>query len=182
MINERKNGNFMWRQNRKLFDKLWLSFFVFWMFVIEILCLLLLEPTYLLFITTVGVFFIPLISSIGVIIGLLYWFIFRFPNLKTLRRYTSDVYKNQNMTTNAHNEICTVIDKFIDEQRIKESEERVEEQKIQIEKEQFEAKLKQIEIETVKQLVTDSSIKKEEVLNNENSDFRQKVQETLKRY
>lgn len=85
------------RRSKKFWDRIFLGFFVFWLFIIEIMCLLLLEPNYMVFITTIGIFFIPLISSIGVILGLLYTFIFKFPTIKDVKNRLADVYKRGNI-------------------------------------------------------------------------------------
>lgn len=87
----------MKRKNKKFWDYVFLTICVLWAVLIEVLCIALLEPNYLKFITTIGVFFIPLMSSLGCILVLLYIFVFKFPTIKDLKNKLAEVYKRDNI-------------------------------------------------------------------------------------
>lgn len=87
----------MKRKNKKFWDYVFLTICVLWAVLIEVLCIALLEPNYLKFITTIGVFFVPLMSSLGCILVLLYIFVFKFPTIKDLKNKLAEVYKRDNI-------------------------------------------------------------------------------------
>lgn len=117
----------MKRKNKKFWDYIFLTILVLWLILIEILCIALLEPNYLHFITTIGVFFIPLMSSLGCIIGLLYIFVFKFPTIKDLKNKLAEVYKRDNIHKADFDIIADGLNKAEERQKGIEHKEKIEE-------------------------------------------------------
>lgn len=117
----------MKRKNKKFWDYFFLGFMVFWLVLIEVLCIALLEPNYLHFITTIGVFFIPLMSSLGCIIMMLYIFVFKFPTIKDLKNKLAEVYKRDNIHKEDFDIIADGLSKAEQRQKGIEHKEKIEE-------------------------------------------------------
>lgn len=117
----------MKRKNKKFWDYIFLTIVVLWAILIEILCIALLEPNYLHFITTIGVFFIPLMSSIGCILVLLYMFVFKFPTIKDLKNKLAEVYKRDNIHKEDFDIIAQGLNNAEKRQKGIEKEEKIQE-------------------------------------------------------
>lgn len=114
------------KNNKRFWDKFFLVFFILMGCATQTFCILLIDHTFLQFITTIGVFFIPFCSSLTCIIGLIWFFVFRFPELKDTKAHLSHVYKKGNVDTQDFNKIGIEIDNGIKNQREIEYQEQVQ--------------------------------------------------------
>lgn len=164
------------RKNKKLWDRIFLGFLIFWLIAIEVLTLAMLDPVYLGFITSIGVFFLPLITSIGIIIGLIYFFIMKFPVIQDVKNKLADVYKKGNIQKEHFDKIALGIDEAMNIQKKVEFEEEKEKinEKIELKEIKEDAKL---EIIKRKNEVINNVVKKQIELTTDisNTDFDRKM-------
>ena len=172
------------KKNKKLMDKIWLGFCISWIIIVETLCMLLLEPHYRLFIAGTGAFFIPLISSLGIIFWLLYMFVFKFPTIQELKAKLADVFKRGNIQKEDFDKLAVAINDAMETQTKVEIEEEVKvlEEKREIAKKELE--LKQIETQTILDIA--QSVKEikqvEEQQKVMKNDIKSKVQSAMEAY
>lgn len=165
-------------KKKTIWDRIFLGITVFWVLLLQVMCMLLLEPHYREFITTIGAFFIPLLTAIGIILALLYVFIFKFPTLRDVKNKLADVYKKDNISKDDFDKLAVVLEQSINNQ------DKVDELK---EIEHFE-KIKEIEIkkQEIKQIQNETAIAVVKELINENESKNKitnnKVKESLESY
>lgn len=136
------------KNNKKLIEYIFLGFLVFWILAIETLTVLIVEPSYLKFITNQGVFFLPLLATLGLLFITLYIFVFKYPVIKDVKNKLADVYKKGNIDKADFDKIADGIDTAIKNQSKIEFENKVEELKEinEIKQIKVEQKLKEAEI------------------------------------
>lgn len=156
------------KNNKKIWDKIFMWVWIFWFVLVESLFFAMFDETFNNFITTIGVFFIPLMSTIGVILFLIWFFIFKYTDLRTLKKINGDVYKQGNSTLETFNKIATEIDKGIDIQTkkqfldLKEQAQQIAE--IEKEKQEIKTLKEEAKIAIIKKTAKEEAIKK---INNE---------------
>lgn len=169
----------MKRKNKKFWDYVFLSICVVWAVLIEVLCIALLEPHYLEFITTIGVFFIPLMSSIECILVLLYLFVFKFPTIKDLKNKLAEVYKRDNIHKEDFDIIAEGLDNAQKRQLGIEKEEKIQEIRDKKEIQQEKNKLIAEKIDIIKNVINDEVDRKINVKTEKNkkevSDFERRM-------
>ena len=172
------------KRNKRLMDKIWLGFCISWVVIVEVLCMMLLQEDYRKFIANTGAFFIPLISSLGIIFWLLYIFVFKFPTIQELKAKLADVFKRGNIQKEDFDKIAIAINDAMETQTKVEIEEEVKvlEEKKEIAKKELE--LKQIETQTIldiAQNIKDMKVEEnvQKVIKN---DIKSKVQSAMEAY
>lgn len=165
------------RKSRKILDRCCLGFVVFWVVIVQALCMLLLEPHYREFISSIGAFFIPLMSSLGIIFGLLYVFVFKYPTIQELRAKLADVFKKGNIQKDDFDKIAVCITDALENQTEVEYKEEVKilEEKKEIKEKKVE--LKQIENSIIMDVAKDVQMQKE-IANG----FKDKVKNSMETY
>lgn len=161
---------------RKIIEYIFLSFLCFWITAIEVLTVLIVEPKYLNFIVNQGVFFLPLLASLGIIFLLLYIFVFKFPTIQDIKNKANDVEKNNNIKTEYYNQISDILKKAQNEQNKIEHQEKIEilENKIEIKQLKNEAKIEELKVKTeIASTINNAIIEQKQI--EKKDDFKEKM-------
>lgn len=154
------------KKNKKLLDKVFMWIWILWFVLVESLFFSMFDKTFNEFITTIGVFFIPLMSAVGVILFLIWFFIFKYNDLHSLKKLNGDVYKQGNSQLEVFNKIASEIDKGIGVQIHKEYEELKEKasQIAELEKEKVTLKKikEEVKVDIIRKSAEAEAIKKVE--------------------
>lgn len=165
------------KKNKKMLDKIFMWIWILWFIMVESFFFAMFDEKFNKFITTIGTFFIPLMSSIGIILFLIWLFVFKHVDLRILKKMNSDVYKNQNSTLETFNKIASEIDigiKKQDELEHQELKEKVtQEIEIKTEKENFKKIKDETKIEILKKIQGDI---------NEKKSFKQEIKSSFDSY